>query len=933
MGLKRLVLLSFLLTTWTTLNAQQNRLRNAIDNRQLAPVRGYVHPHARGANDQGAVAGSVQLSAITLLLKPSATQQADLQQLLAQQRTPGSATFHRWLTPEQYADRFGVTADDMDKVVSWLKSQGFTVNQVARSRTFVTFSGTAAQVGSALHTEIHNYRVNGRTHFANATAPELPAALADITAGFIGLHNFTLQPRFKEAAAPQMTLSSGSHRLAPDDIATIYNIAPLYAAGIDGTGQKIAVVGQTAIDQSDIDKFRANFNLPATNLVQTLVPGSKNPGKNSDDLPEADLDIEWAGAIARNATIVYVYSTDVMQSLSYAIDNNVAPVISMSYGACEPQDIIDLPSYQQMALQANAQGQTWLAASGDAGAADCEDLDANVAQNGLAVDMPAAIPEVTGLGGTVFAEAGNSSYWASVEGPNHGSAQQYIPEQAWNDTSLGGGFASTGGGASVFFSRPPWQTGAGLPNDAFRHVPDVSLSASANHDGYYVYSSGAAHYYGGTSVAAPSMAGIVALLNHYLVTNNLTSQAGLGNINPGLYRLAQTNPEVFHDVIGGSNSVPCAAGSPDCGTDGLVGLKAGVGYDSTTGLGSLDAYAFVHAWGSNPAKNSAVAASLDQSPIFQQSPDSAGNKWRFTLTLTEEAGIATTLTDLNIDGVSYASQISSLFGGTQLGAGKALSAKIGLSSVAVPKTVIIRYGGVDANGQQWSNQIAVPFQPAQVHLTIAGISNAASGQQVFAPGMILSVYGTSLGNFAQSAATLPLPQYLAGFEAWVNNVPAPLYYVSPNQVNVQIPYETKAGNATLTLGNPFENVDFRFRVASAGPGVFTFADGSLNPSKSAARGQVATLYMTGDGAVTPSLATGSAPSPGTPTNRLPHPQAAVTVTVGNVPATVDFIGIPTWGVGITQLNFRIPDTVPAGVQPVVVTVGGVASNVANITVQ
>lgn len=913
-------LLFLVLTGTLALNAQPER----------RIVLGHVHPQARPENDRGAVDAAFPLRGVTLLLKRSAAQQTELNQLLEEQRTPSSANFHRWLTPDQYASRFGASQSNLDRVTTWLKSQGFTNVQVSRSHTFISFSGTAAQSSSALNAPIHRYQVNGQMHFANASAPTVPAALADIAAGVIGLSDFHLKPRFKTASNPEMTLSSGTHHIAPDDFATIYNVAPLYAAGIDGTGQKIAVVGQTDIHLTDIQSFRTNFNLPPANLQQVLVPGRPDPGVSSGDLPEASLDIEWAGAVARNATIVYVNSDDVIQSLMYAIDQNLAPVVSMSYGSCEPQDFVDLPSYQALAQQANSQGQTWLAASGDSGSGDCEDLSATIAQNGPAVDIPAAIPEVTGMGGTVLNDVG--SYWSATNNANGGSAKSYIPEAVWNDTSALYGFAASGGGASVYFSRPSWQTGPGLPDDTARHVPDLSLSASAEHDGYYVYTQGKAAYFGGTSVAAPSMAGVVALLNQYLVSTGIHSQPGLGNINPELYRLAQTTSGVFHDITDGDNYVPCAAASPGC-VNGQFGLAAGPGYDSATGLGSVDAYNLAHNWSTTAPTNSAVVVSIDKNPVFQLAPDASGNPWRFTLTLTEEAGAATTLTDFSIDGVSYTSKISSLFHSNAIPAGGSISATIGLKNIAVPKNVTFSLAGVDAGGAQWSQQFSTPFQAAQTRLKVSGMSNAASGQQVFAPGMIVSVYGTGMGNFAQSTAVLPLPSYLAGFEAYVNNVPAPLYFVSPNQVNIQIPYETQPGRATLTVGNPFENVDYSFRVAAAAPGIFTLSDGSVNPSRSGARGDTATLFVTGDGQVTPTLSTGNTPSASTPLTRLPKPQQAVTVTVGGVPASVQFIGIPSGLVGVTQINFTIPPTAPMGAQPVVVTVGTTASNTATITVQ
>ena len=345
----------------------------------------------------------------------------------------------------------------------------------------------------------------------------------------------------------------------------------------------------------------------------------------------------------------------------------------------------------------------------------------------------------------------------------------------------------------------------------------------------------------------------------------------------------------------------------------------------------MDAFNLLHGWSSKPPVNSAVLVSIDQNPVFQQPPDATGNAWRFTLTVTEEGGIPTTVTGLTIDGADFTSKIPALFGSTALPANSSLSATIGLSNLAVPKNVVILVSGVDASGVAWSQQLSIPFTGPQIPLTVAGISNAASGQQVYAPGMIMSIYGTQLGNFAQAFGTVPLPIYLAGFEAYVNGVSAPLYYVSPNQVNIQIPYETQPGEATLTVGNPYINVDYNFTVAASAPGIFTAVDGSLVPFSTAARNQIITLYLTGDGQVTPSLATGTAPSANT--SRLPKPQLAPSVTVGGVSATIDFIGIPLGYVGVTQVNFTVPAGAPTGVQPVVVTIGAASSVPANLTVQ
>jgi uncharacterized protein (TIGR03437 family) len=922
---QRFVLLS-LISGIATVNlfAQGDRLRAAVDNRQRTVLHGFVHPAARSGNDAGAVADSFVLPGITIAFQPSAAQQAALDQLLAQQQDPSSPNFHHWLTPEEYADRFGVSANDLRKVNAWLTAQGFQINQTARGRNWVSFSGTAGEAKSAFQTEIHRYKVNGEMHYANSAEPSVPVALAGIVSGVRGLNDFKMKPRLRKALAPQYTATpNGPHHIGPADFAAIYNVAPLYAANVDGAGQKIAVVGQTAIKLSDITAFRTTFSLPAINLQQ-LLAGS-NPGISNDDLPEADLDIEWSGAVAKNATIMYVYSGDVWTSALYAVDNNVAPVITMSYGACEQSDLGDLPGFRAAAQQANAQGITWLAASGDSAAADCEDQGASIAQDGLAVDIPGSIPEITSMGGTTLNE-GSGSYWDST-----GYAMSYIPETVWNDTARDGELSGGGGGASVYFSRPGWQTGPGVPTDAFRHVPDLAFSASADHDGYYVYTGGSANYFGGTSVAAPTMAGIVALLNHYLVSTGVQSQAGVGNINPALYRLGQSTPGVFHDVSAGNNAVPCAVGSPNC-TTGTMGIEAAANYDAASGWGSVDATSLIHQWSSQAPQASAVVASLDQNPVFQQQPDAKGNSWVFNLTLNEEAGIATTLTGMSINGVDYTSQMASLFGSASIPAAGSITANIGLANIAAPANVPFTFSGVDASGKQWGQQLSVPFQGFQTQLSVAGVSNAATGQQVYAPGMILSIYGAALGTFVESAYTVPLPQYLAGFESTINGVTAPIYYASPTQVNVQIPYETQPGRATLVIWNPYTSVTYRFQVSAAAPGIFTFSDGSINPYRTASRGSEIAMYVTGDGAVTPALATGATPSPhaATPTPKLP-----VSITVGGVavaPSDIEFTGIPSGLVGVTQINFTIPSNVSLGMQPVVVTVGSAASPAANINI-
>ncbi len=236
---------------------------------------------------------------------------------------------------------------DLGKITQWLQQQGLQVVSVARGRNWIAVSGTAAQVEAAFQTEIHNYLVDGETHYANASEPSVPAAFGSVVKGIRGLNDFRMKPRLRAPRMPSPTPPGRITRpaqarltmVAPDDFATIYDVAPLYAAGINGTGQKIAIAGQIEVNLSDIEQFRSQFNLPANDPQTLLVPGSRNPGtaRTSGDLAESDLDLEWSGAVARNATIIFVYSTDVMTSVQYAIDQKLAPVVSVSYGSCEPE--------------------------------------------------------------------------------------------------------------------------------------------------------------------------------------------------------------------------------------------------------------------------------------------------------------------------------------------------------------------------------------------------------------------------------------------------------------------------------------------------------------------------------------------------------------------------------------------------------------------
>jgi subtilase family serine protease len=575
------LILCILILSTLSFAAAPDRIAAPIAAAQSVRLAAGVPLQVRPELDQGAVDPSLKLSYITLLTVPSASQKRALNKLLADQQNPRSASYHKWLTPEQYADRFGLSPNDIKKLTAWLQSQGFTVVRTARGRNWIVFSGTAAQAENAFQTQIHTFNVNGEIHFANNTPIAIPAALSGIVAGIRGLSDF--RPKSHAVHSnPDYTLPLGNNQynffLAPGDIATMYDIGPLYTAGIDGTGMTLAVMGQTDVYLNDLAYFRSGFGLSpiscttnahnvitacnTSNFKYLYIDAIADPGAPNtigDDLPEADIDLEWSGAAARNAKIIYVNAPDpngggTWDSWYYAVDNTVAPVITLSYGVCELQEAYDTGtgeftfSGDEAELQkANSEGITFMNSSADQGAANC-DYQSNYAVYGYAVSYPASSPEVTGVGGTLIPYTEyTATYWSTTNGTDGGSAKSYIPEQVWNDAEETGTFCianptnsfcngitdwataqsvigiwASGGGVSNCvsidvngvcqsgFPQPSWQAalnasainpgGFGVTTTPTRFSPDVSLMASTYWPGYLVCT--AADEVGGTGTTS-----------------------------------------------------------------------------------------------------------------------------------------------------------------------------------------------------------------------------------------------------------------------------------------------------------------------------------------------------------------------------------------------------------------------------------------------
>ena len=699
------------------------RIRSEVNNSVVTTLTPSQQPLAQMQFDTGRMPSDMKLNGMSIAFNRSAAQQADLDALLAAQQDPTSPQYHQWLSPEQFAARFGMAQSDIDKVQTWLEQQGFSVDSVARSKNMVRFSGTVGQVERAFQTEMHYYGSSVEKHFAPSMQLSVPLAIAPTINAVRNLSDFRPKPMYIKPRTAFTSGRTGNVFFAPGDIVTTYDIN-YNALGVDGTGQSIAIVGQSAIDPTDIANFQSAAGLPNTPPTLVLVPLSGASTVFSNDEGESDLDIQWSGAIAKGATIDFVYTGNnsnfnVFDSITFAIDSKIAPIISISYGVCEtvlqqPGNNSFLTSMESTFQQAAAQGQTILAASGDQGSTACSGDTGNnlttAQQQALAVNYPASSSYVTAVGGTSITAAdgvdpvsGNqganfSTYWGSNGTPSTttpdlvNSAKKYIPEVVWNDDALsgtasaanGGSLSATGGGKSALFAQPSYQTsyftttGETNPDSAHRLVPDVALYSSPDLPGYLYCTSDTSNWQsgqqascnsgfrdstskaltvaGGTSFATPIFAGMIALINQ---KQEWTAGQGQANIN--LYKLASnstTYASAFHDVTSGDNKCT-ATGSGLCASNGsTLGFAAGPGYDMVTGLGSVDLASLAGVWPTNP---SALIGTKTNVTAATTTPD-AGTNDVVTITVTSVTGnsIPSGNVSLSIDGGGTGGSTASL---------------------------------------------------------------------------------------------------------------------------------------------------------------------------------------------------------------------------------------------------------------------------------
>ena len=484
--------------------------------------------------------------------------QQELEELLQRIHDPANQEHYgRYLTSEEFIERFSPTQEDYDKVIAYAKTVGLTVRNAHSNRTLLNVVGRARSIEGAFNLRLSKYETpQGRKFYAPNNNPEVPAAIASIISGVVGLDNLAVWRPFNQRkqipaeleldATPNTSPSGPGGGYSPADIVTAYNLTGVSA---NGSGQVIALFELAGYQVSDINTYTTQFGLPAAKLQNILVDGGSSSGIDG----EVTLDIELALALAPESQI-YVYegpnsNQGVLDTYNRIATDNIAKQVSTSWGMAE--DLVSSQYFQAenaIFQQMAAQGQTIYAAAGDSGAYDDPNKTTPV------VDDPASQPYVVAVGGTSL----------TVD-PNTGA---YQSETCWDN---GAGNGAGGGGVSAVWPIPSWQAGLSTASSQTnRNVPDVSLNADPN-TGYSIYYDGQWTLFGGTSCAAPLWAAFTALVNQERVASQ---KAVLGFANPIIYSLAAgPSYEVdFNDVTTGNN----------------LYYSAQVGYDNATGWGSFN---------------------------------------------------------------------------------------------------------------------------------------------------------------------------------------------------------------------------------------------------------------------------------------------------------------------------------------------------------
>lgn len=429
-----------------------------INNAQTVTLYGNTRPEASAKNDRGRVADDFAMNHMLLQLKRAPEAEDAFAAYIDTLTEKSSPNFHHWMSAAEQGQKYGVAQQDIDAITGWLRSQGFTVGHVYPNHMVIDFSGTAGQIRQAFQTEIHSLSVRGKQHIANMSDPHIPAALAPAVHGVVSMHDF--RPQAYHKLKTDYTFAgcgSNCYALVPEDFQTIYNLTPLYAAGITGTGQTVALVEDTNSYGTDWATYQSKFNLTSYGgTLSTVHPNDAgnctDPGTNADDV-EADLDVEMVTAAAPGAAVEVISCKDTTTTFGglIAIQNivsaaNPPQIISMSYGECETiNGAASNAAFNSAFQSAAAAGVSVFTSAGDNGPSACARLFSNgntYALPGIGVTGFGDSQYQVSVGGTDFEDlynsleggAAQSTYWNSSNDANFGSAKSYIPEIPWNDS-------------------------------------------------------------------------------------------------------------------------------------------------------------------------------------------------------------------------------------------------------------------------------------------------------------------------------------------------------------------------------------------------------------------------------------------------------------------------------------------------------------------
>ena len=509
-----------------------------------------------------------------------------LEELVREQHNPASPNYRRWLSPAEFTRRFGPSQAEVDRVTGWLASKGFVIDSSTPSKRLIRFHAPTATVSAAFNLKFAA-TPDGRL-YANLSDPHLPSDLVPVVDWIGGLDNLKAKIVYPRLIRPHPNVDVnllGDH-FGPPDIYSFYDETPLLdntPTPIDGRNTDcVAIIEDSNFDHASTDAFNTQFDLPAFDY--SLEPGTNfltfyadlsDPGINSDQF-EALIDLEYAHALAPGADLVNYVGDDSNSSTGVgfldaalvAIDQDRCGTISISYGICGANATF-FQEIDTFFAQGAAQGQSIFIAAGDFGAAKYafnakQDACVPGAQRG--VEGLESSPHVTSVGGTMFDPAYDEN------GNNVGN----VPESVWNS---GTGSGAGAGGKSSIFKKPNYQQGV-TPLDKARDVPDISFGASEFNPGFYIGLSKTMECcVGGTSIGAPSWAGI-----SMLIQQELGARPGL--INPTLYQLGPSGTAAgIRDVTSGNNSY-----------NGVKGYSAVPGYDQASGWGTPDIAGFVNAF-------------------------------------------------------------------------------------------------------------------------------------------------------------------------------------------------------------------------------------------------------------------------------------------------------------------------------------------------